>query len=230
MTSEEQKWLESFPDLCVDTVYAQFLLLLGNAWDANKNTFTVETKEDAITRRLVGWMIKEIRANYQSRGIRWSVSPQKDVLGSTNVDSELVGRTDMVITLPANRDFIVECKRLWAKATSIRKTFSTSARLYIKEGLNRFLFPAENQKPDEPQYSDCFGHAGMVGYVMNGTVQRAEEAVGRALNHYAPPLPMQTTPPLQCPTQGSKHFVSVHKNCADRTIHVHHVLLPLFEE
>jgi hypothetical protein len=226
MMEAERLWLKDFPHLSSDKVLRQFLPLLAAAWEAKKATFTANFWEDDITNALIAWMKKAIRAGKLFKGIAWGVYPQIDIFddGSEGTN-KVIGRCDLVLILAQNREYIYECKRLWPDGK--KEKFTNSARLYVDKGLTRFLQPSEKQGNFTPQYSSWLGFAGMLGYVMNGNVPEALDAVCAAIKVYAPAQTIQSPCEPPCPSQNACHFLSTHQNCSGRYISMHHVLLSL---
>lgn len=222
----ERLWLKDFPHLNSDKVLEQFLLLLAAAWEAKKGAFTVNFWEDDITNALIVWMKKAIRAGKPFKGIEWGIYPQIDIFdeGSEST-SKIIGRCDLVLVLTQNREYIYECKRLWPEGK--KEGFTKSTRLYVNQGLHRFLQPSEKQVGTEPQYSSWLGFAGMLGYVMNGNVPEALSSLCESINIHAPAQTVQSPCEPPCPAQGACHLLSTHQSCSGNDISVHHVLLPL---
>lgn len=225
MMEEEREWLKDFPYLAPDKVVAQFFLLLGAAWEAKKGEFTADCWEDDITNELIDWMKKAIRADRPIKGIRWGgVYPQIDLFDEArDGKNKVIGRCDLTIVLAKNREYHYECKRLWAVGK--KETFTKSARLYVNEGLYRFLRPSEKQIDCEAQYPSWLGFAGMLGYVMNGNVPKALDFVHTAISEHAPAQTLESPCEPPCPAEGAHHFLSLHLDCSGRKLNVHHLLL-----
>ena len=215
-------WLERLPNLSPDRIMKQFLPLLGQAWEANKTKFTDQHHEDDITNELIADIICQV---HQS-DLPWSVRPQMPVLVKKDDGyGEIIGRCDLIIDLGGNREYIHECKRLWPEGQG--RTFTRSARLYVQEGLKRFLQPSEKHPTPHAQYEAWQGFAGMIGYVMDGRTPEACEAVRAATNQHAAPQEMTHPCSPACPAKGALQFKSIHLDYAGETVQAHHLLLGL---
>lgn len=133
-----------------------------------------------------------------------------------------------MIVLTGNREYIQECKRLWPEGKS--QTFTTSARLYVQQGLLRFLQPSEKHPTPHAQYDAWQGFAGMIGYVMDGRTPEGCEAVQKAVAAHAPAQEMADPCPAPCPAEGSLHFRSSHQDCTGKAVHAHHLFLGLLKK
>ncbi|WP_156925304.1 hypothetical protein [Nitratidesulfovibrio termitidis] len=225
MTEAEiaRRWLERFPRLHPDTVMKQFLPLLGAAWEAKKVLFTEAHWEDFITNTLVADVIQRV---HQAKDIPWSVRPQVPILvKGDDGTGETIGRCDLIIDLGGNREYIHECKRLWPEGE--KRTFTTSARLYVQDGLHRFLHPSKDHPTPHAQYTTWQNFAGMIGYVMDGRTPQACKAVQAAINNHAPPQEMTASCPSACRVEGALDFQSTHQDCTGSTVRTHHLFLGL---
>lgn len=221
-----QQWIGRFPRLSPNEVMEGFLPLLGAAWEAKKILFAASTLEDAITGTLVVDLIQRVR---QAGNISWSIRSQVPVLIERDDGTgKTIGRCDIIIDIGGNRELIHECKRLWPESKSC--TFTKSARLYVQEGLFRFLQPSKEHPTPHAQYDTWQGFAGMIGYVMDGRTPEACEAVRTSVTTLASPQTVSNTCPAPCPTEGSLHFYSTHQDCAGKSIHAHHLFLGLLKE
>jgi hypothetical protein len=224
MTQAEiaRRWLERFPNTSPDKVMEQFLPMLGRAWEANKAQFTAQHLEDEITNGLVADLIRQV---HRQDGIAWSVRPQSPILINREGSGQIIGRCDLIIDLGGNREYIHECKRLWPE--NKRLTFTKSARLYVQDGLKRFLQPSAKHPTPHAQYDTWQSFAGMIGYVMDGRVLEACAAVRNAAEKYASPQEMTSPCSSIGPAKDALHFRSVHKDCVGKTIHARHLLFGL---
>lgn len=222
MTDAEREWLNSFPKLAPEYVMEQFIPLLGAAWETKKSLFKEEDLEDTITRTLAAWIKNKIRG--QST-IAWGVSSQPEIL-EEGIDGigRIIGRCDFTISV-ATVEYIYECKRLWPEGPN--ELFTESARLYVVNGLRRFLQPSKKQMGSEPQYPSWLKFAGMIGYIMGGRDAEALTAVQSAINKHEPAQLMESPCVAICPAEKAHHFYSTHTNCAQKSVHAHHILLPV---
>jgi len=219
MTNAERKWLKVFPNLAPEKIMEQFIPLLGAAWKERKHSFSKNDLEDSITRTLYIHIQKAIR----EKNTAWGLHYQPEVLEEgVNGVGRIIGRCDLTISA-ANYSYIYECKRLWTEGNNA--LFTKSARLYVTEGLCRFLQPSKKQQIPEPQYSSWLKFAGMLGYVMDGTTVKAFEAIKNALGKYAPAQRLESPCLPTCPTGEAYRFCSTHINCVQKIVHAHHILL-----
>lgn len=222
-TEAAQQWLRRFPKLSPDNAMAEFLPLLGEAWEAKKKLFTASHLEDFITNTLVVDIARRVR---QAGNISWSIRPQSLILVErSDGTGEVIGRCDIIIELGGNREYIHECKRLWPEGQS--RTFTNSARLYVQKGLLRFLHPSEDHPTEHAQYDAWQGFAGMIGYVMDGRISQACEAVRLAVATHAPTQTLSSSCPSSCPAEGSLIFQSTHHDCVGKAIQAQHLFLGL---
>lgn len=222
MTEAEREWLNSFPKLDPNLVMEQFLPLLGAAWEAKKSFFKNEDFEDTITRTLAVWVKRKIRGN---AAIAWGVNSQPEIL-EEGVDGigRIIGRCDLTINV-ATIEYVYECKRLWPEGRS--ELFTQSARLYVTNGLSRFLHPSEKQLTPEPQYPSWLRFAGMIGYVISGRETEAFTAIQCAIHKHEPAKQFESPCLPACPAEEARHFCSIHTSCTYKIVHVHHILLPI---
>lgn len=196
--------------LRVKSINEEFLGLLGVAWDTRKDSFRGENKEDFITRDLVGWMKKHLKATHE----RWGIHSQAEVIKTNESDdSELAGRTDITISI-GSRDIIYECKRLNVRTDGSRKTLATE---YVTQGVNRFL---------TCQYAEDERVGGMLGYVMDGELSHAHKEIRSKIDQKA--CPKQTIDPDHpLPYHSFARFRTEHERFQSLPITLHHILIPL---
>lgn len=228
MTSEEaaRQWLKRFPKLSPDRVMEEFLPLLGEAWETKKALFTATHLEDFITNTLVVDIIRRVRL---AKKISWSIRPQAPILTEhSDGTGETIGRCDLIIDLGGNREYIQECKRLWPEGKG--RSFTTSARLYVQQGLLRFLQPSKEHPTPHAQYDTWQSFAGMIGYVMDGRIPEACHAVQGAVAIYARQAEITASHSEPCPAKGSLLFRSIHHNCMGKTVQAQHLFLGLSQK
>lgn len=222
MNEIERKWLELYKSFAPEKILDEFLPILGKAWDEKKTFFTEKSSEDSITRTICDIVQRKIRADCK----RWSCYPQVEIIEEDTTGlGRTKGRCDLIVMLPACREYIFECKLLKSRGSSFHMT--ASARLYVKQGMLRFLKPSATQKTAEPQYPTWLGFAGMIGYVMNGTVACACDALIVAIKKHAPPISLSSPYPSYRPSQNVEHFHTEHKNCVQQAVIMHHIVLGL---
>ena len=131
--------------------------------------------EDPITRLL--WdKLDELMVTSEST--RWVVYAQAELWERAG---EIVGRTDLSFRHLSRRTqfYILECKRLNIPADVQRKRPESNADNYVADGMTRFV---------TGQYSPEMPCGGMLGYVMDGALQKARKAVESALDKHAAAL------------------------------------------
>lgn len=220
MNSTEQEWLKLYPHFAPDRVLADFIPLLGEAWEQKKGSFKQDSREDVITTTLCGWIIQNIRDKYSA----WGVASQPEIIKDTDGLGELIGRCDITITVAAQQ-YIFECKRMIFNSDS--QSYSAYAYKYVTLGMHRFLKPSSKHKSDAPQYPSWCGMSGMVAYVLEGTVQEAVASLHSAIASHASPKSIDATCQPKCPSNGAQHFLTVHTTCVQETTSMHHVVLGL---
>jgi len=214
----EKEWLKLYPHFAPDRIVAEFILLLGEAWERKKVLFTHHSREDNITRALLGWIIQKIRKKHSA----WGVYSQSDLIQEQNGLSELIGRCDITISVAAQK-YIFECKRIIFNSDS--QSYSIHAYRYVTQGMLRFLSPSKKQTSKVPQYPSWCGRAGMVAYVLEGTVQEAIISIRDAIDAHALPKAYEKACLPKCPSKGAQHFRTVHITCAQDQINIHHITL-----
>ena len=116
--------------------------------------------EDPITRNL----IRRLRLVPQLRG-RFHIVSQFEIIDCTlDRDPDPLGYIDVAILFSVAEDEVclaLECKRLNVNGTSL-------ATKYVTEGIMRFV---------SGKYTPAVPIGGMIGYVMDGRVQQASDAV-----------------------------------------------------
>lgn len=222
MNDTEREWLQQYKHFAPEKILSEFLPLLGEAWETKKAIFTSEDDEIKVTKALCAFITRKTR--HPSMSTAWGIhyeAPQLEEL--ENGAGHVIGRCDLTISV-ASQVYICECKCIKQSVSSL---FTDSARLYVQQGVLRFLQPSNSQTTIEPQYSTWLGFAGMIGYVMSGAVAGARDALITALTKHAPPLSISRPHPPTCPAQDAEHFLTVHKNNVQQCVNMHHVVLSL---
>lgn len=122
--------------------------------------------EDPITRDLV----RRLKQDIKIRGLLHIESQRELIEPSLNLDPDPKGYLDIAIVFFVNLDEVcltLECKRLNV-VRSQGKGRTTLARQYVEKGMMRFI---------NGQYSNDCSVGGMIGYVMDGDVTAAQNAV-----------------------------------------------------
>lgn len=135
-----------------------------------------DEREDHTTVRLFSAMVKAKDRSRHSFLIRY-----QDVEVDFDLDKE-TGRKDIVFFPPLNEEeiyFCLEAKRLNVVTNDVRKSLADE---YVKEGMQRFI---------DRKYSRRICHGGMLGYVLDGDVDRAMTNVANNIRANCQPLRMQ---------------------------------------
>jgi hypothetical protein len=150
---DSSQWDDFFADELIPSVFS----LVLKTWDEMDRPATDE-HEDATTVRLFSAMVKAKDRSIHSFLIRY-----QDV----EVDFDLekaTGRKDIVFFPPFNDEeiyFCLEAKRLNVIKDGKRRALADE---YVKEGMQRFI---------DRKYSRKICHGGMLGYVLDGDIDRA---------------------------------------------------------
>jgi len=214
----EQEWLKLYQNFSPEKIIEEFIPLLGEAWEKKKVLFTQSSREDTITRTLCSWIIQNIRSKYKA----WGVESQPELLQEKDGLGELIGRCDITISVAAQK-YIFECKRMIFNSDS--QSYSVYANRYVTQGMFRFLNPSMKQSNNIPQYPSWCGLAGMVAYILEGTIREAVANICDAINVYAPPNASDTVCLPICPSKDAQHFLTVHITCAQDLVNIHHIAL-----
>ncbi|MFP4121718.1 hypothetical protein [Coleofasciculus sp.] len=133
---------------------------------------------------------------------------------------EEVGRIDLRFTHGYREDvyFTFECKRLnIIRKDNQRESLATQ---YVEEGMMRFI---------TSQYASGLLNGGMIGYIMNGDIKTALQAVNRGVESRCqelrinPPSGLCTSSLIPTNTQVKE---TLH-NLESRKLTIHHVFLPV---
>ena len=130
--------------------------------------------EDDISMKLFTALITSKDRNRHPFLIRY-----EDVEVDTDL-TKAIGRKDIVI-FPSTLEevyFCLEAKRLNALVSGVRKSLADE---YVKEGMQRFV---------DGKYSRFVRHGGMLGYVLDGRVDRAAKNVEANIRTHATKLGM----------------------------------------
>lgn len=91
MTTAEiaRHWLKLFPKLSPNRVMAEFLPILGEAWEAKKMLFAASDMEDSITNTLAADIMQRVRQRVQQgKHISWGVYSQVAILAENDDGAE----------------------------------------------------------------------------------------------------------------------------------------------
>lgn len=154
---------ELFPDGFV----AEVMTLVLETWDhfSGKRKIWKEERITALFR-------DALREAYFEQEKEWFVTLEDPVTDEES--GEQLGRSDLRFFPPfpfhrAQSVYLtLECKRLNIQT----ERFSSGAREYVEDGMMRFV---------NGQYSNEFGVAGMIGYVMDGNLDEALKSIDAAI-------------------------------------------------
>ena len=152
-------------DLVPDQFIPQIIALVLDGWE----TFRKPCRDDLelpITKRFCCWLRRHKNQRRLPFSVWWE-SPELD-LGS----ARQVGRIDLRFSHGYREDvyFAFECKRLNVVNRAGRRR--SLAPEYVQDGMMRFV---------EGKYARGLDQGGMLGYVMDGAVLSAVQAVGKAV-------------------------------------------------
>lgn len=162
-------------DLFVEELIPSVLALVLDAWGRIEKPAADEL-EDRTTVRLYSAMITGKDRQRHAFLIRYQ---------DMEVDSDLTnvtGKKDIVFFPPANDEnvyFCLEAKRLNAVVSGVRESL---AHQYVMEGMTRFI---------QRKYSRHVRHGGMLGYVLDGDVDRAMRNVANVIRRHCEDLGME---------------------------------------
>ena len=143
---------------------------IEQAWSLLKLPAKIRA-EDPITRLLFEVLDELMVADVCTPWVLYNQSERWDEAG------EISGRTDLEFRYMARRHerYVVECKRLNIPADESRKRSSPNSENYVTDGVLRFV---------TKQYSAEMPCGGMLGYVMDGEIAKAREALDASFGKY----------------------------------------------
>lgn len=162
-------------DLFEQDLIPAVLTLVIAAWDQIEKPVQ-DAREDDISKRLYLALVNGKDRNTHAFLIRY-----QDVEVDVDLSKES-GRKDIVF-FPSLFDepiyFCLEAKRLNALVSGQRKSLADE---YVKEGMQRFV---------EKKYSRHVRHGGMLGYVLDGDIDRAIANVSNCIRLHQAALRME---------------------------------------
>ena len=162
-------------DLFVKHLLPSVLTLVLDSWN-RLDSPAPDEHENQTTIRLYAAMIK----GKDRQRHPFLIRPQ-DMEVDTDL-AKITGQKDLVFFPAANDEdiyFCLEAKRLNALVSGQRKSL---AHEYVKEGMQRFV---------DCKYSRHVHHGGMLGYVLDGEVDRAMTNVGGSIRRHHEALRME---------------------------------------
>jgi hypothetical protein len=219
---------EELHDLFPEELVPVVLALILETWLSARSSLSssAELREVPIT----AWFCVKLRQAKKLRKLPFQIRYENHLLETTNealATQGVVerGRIDLCFSPAHTEDeenFLgFECKRLNVRTSSGLKTLAGE---YVKEGMLRFF--------DEHEYGRGQFHGGMLGYVMDGRIQEAaqaieEQAIGHrvALRLRTPPCPPALWPSEFLRGQKEAQQTSHERNGQSFTLH--HLFLAL---
>lgn len=205
---ETAEWSDLFPDGLIPEVLKAIL----KCWDLVPRQLPNE-HEVPITRRLR----EELRKEKNCRRLPFTVWPESSE--TDPITGKEVGRIDLRF-LHGHREEVYlafECKRLRIRGSGGGIQSNTSD--YVGEdGMMRHL---------SGKYSSGLKDSGMIGYVMDGKVSEAKQAIRQALVKGAQRLWLLSgtgLEPSSCLAMDLRLAETQHE-CPDRLLRMHHVFL-----
>lgn len=149
----------------IDSQMPAILRLILSTWQ-EMPTLSPDALEDPTTEGLC----RALRKNRTSGELPFRIDIQMVELDPA--DGERQGRLDIVFSPMVSNEaiyFCLECKRLNVTIRGQRRSLATE---YVTQGMIRFV---------RRQYGAQVRHGGMLGYVLDGQIDRAIDAVGAAI-------------------------------------------------
>lgn len=188
---------------------------IQEVWPICQARFPSDAHEDNITRQIVALL----QRRRTGRGRFLVRLQQTEVDLDANGDAVTVGRVDIAVIFALEYDatLVYECKRLNVVPSSGGK--KSLATEYVVEGMMRFICC---------RYGSGVSLGGMLGYVMDGNVDKAWAKVHRAISNHEDVLLLIDEPRI-LPLAGTvRRVASFHQRsrCVS-PFQIRHMLLPL---
>jgi len=199
------RWSTSFPASLVP----QIIHLVLDSW---KGFSTSQTHEVKMTQEF----FVVLERNQESSKLPFLIDIEI-ILPNKNGTKQR-GRLDIRFIHGHRRKiyFSIECKRLRVNPPS---GFKSLAGDYVEEGMYRYF---------NGQYAQGLDKGGMLGYVMDGNVDKAIKDVKRAIEKCRPKFPLKMDGTIHCSTSVSSPWVqeTLHKYGPKSQFILYHVFLP----
>jgi hypothetical protein len=201
-------WNDFFQQSLIPAV----LSLVVSAWDRMEKPAQT-AHEDAISVQLYTALITGKDRNRHAFLIRY-----QDVEVDTDL-MKVTGKKDIVV-FPTTLEeiyFCLEAKRLNALISGVRRSLADE---YVREGMQRFV---------DGKYSRFIRHGGMLGYVLDGQVDRALRNVEMNIQAYARELEMTLPghflPSSVRPNDPSAKETHHYRSHETAVFHIHHLFM-----
>jgi hypothetical protein len=201
-------WNDFFQQSLIPAV----LSLVVSAWDRMEKPAQT-AHEDAISVQLYTALITGKDRSRHAFLVRY-----QDVEVDTDL-TKVTGKKDIVV-FPSTMEeiyFCLEAKRLNALISGVRRSLADE---YVREGMQRFV---------EGKYSRFIRHGGMLGYVLDGQVDRAIRNVERNIQAYARALEMTLPghflPSSVRPNDPFAKETHHHRSHETAVFHIHHLFM-----
>lgn len=206
---DTSQWADTFPESLIPDV----LQLILEGWDAIRPVQS-DAREEPITRRLR----ESIRRAKNHRKLPFTVWPEAS---ETDLSTgKEIGRIDLLFLHGHREDVYLsfECKRLYYDDG--RGGFPANVSKYTgNDGMMCFV---------TEKYSRGLPHGGMIGYILNQSLENAREMIEKSMGVNSNPLCLQTDPPFTACVyfpNDPRVLESSHR-INHRTMVLYHVLLP----
>lgn len=205
-------WADFFPDDLIPDI----LNMVVNVWSSFIKPVSNE-HEVAITRKL------RISLERHRDLIRLPVRIGREISVDDPATAKELGRIDLCFTNVGVRSdvyFAFECKRLNVQVKS-GKVASLASEYVGINGMMRFVGV-------NPQYAKGLKQGGMIGYVMDGKMPSAIQAVDSQVKKQYINLQMRVATGLSTSSKSSKSLIkeSLH-NLPHQAFTLHHIFLPV---
>ena len=210
LVGASERWLAKMRD--IDELFLQGV---DQVWPECRKHFDTSSYENPISDQLVALLKRSPIGRGRFLIDLRSKEPELDRNGKAFIRGEL--DIKVFFTLREDVFLIYECKRLNVTYPSGKR--ASLAGDYIEQGMMRFV---------TGQYARELPFGAMLGYVLDGDVDRASSAIRKAIGERLSPLGMTNAVPVSLNPIGIiTHFSTVHDRLSFSKIEVRHALLPL---
>lgn len=200
-------WATRFPA----TLVPQILQLILDSW---KTFRTEQTDEVKITQEF--YVV--LNRNQKLSKLPFIIDPEIILLNKNGI--EQIGRLDLRIIHGHIREvyFSFECKRLRWRFPAGR--FDSLANEYVTDGMYRYF---------NGQYAKDLDKGGMLGYVMDGDVNKAVEDIRKAIEKHKQDLRMKQSVALCNSSTLSSGQIkeTIHDQDPKNKFLIYHIFLPV---
>lgn len=162
ISGNPRDWAEKF-----GSVDFRIISAIEEIWPKCISRFKEQPLEDQLTINL----INDIKSLPALRRLGYAAYQHEPFAYWDNGTAYSLGKIDFAFIIDSNRDIYIayECKRLNVLNGSGRSSLATA---YVKEGLMRFVVE---------KYSENLPIASMLGYVMDGDIEFAQQRIETAI-------------------------------------------------